>query len=445
MQGLPSLPGIVLLWFLPKRVGASLAASGWHAAVAAHMLSVIVGLGLIVCAELPPTFNSLVKQQFLGWDIEIDLPAPRMTCSEYVRGPFAAIAVVVHAAGPGSGGFARSLLALTGIQGAVLLLAVVMMPFAAAGEPAGRLFGRCLRLTWWSTTLLIPLGLVWWAEPQWRSWLDLPDEWHAVDSAALALFGVLWLIVLLRSGYRYAGKAQGPAWSARTPRCEKCGYRIVGLPYSTNCPECARPVAESLAERRAPPPFAVADTPVRTISAFWPTAWKVITTRDFFARLPVHSGHSRARAFFLMVCVVNWGLAFLGAWRVGTAFQAEVVLVHALADAVVVACVVLLGHVLLAAAFAGAVSAIARRALQPAAVATFYLMSSTVPITIGAVTLLVAGVTTATIVDDIATPLAVDVIMSLLLAVGLVVFAWALVRALMNARRAIVQTRFANR
>jgi hypothetical protein len=110
----------------------------------------------------------------------------------------------------------------------------------------------------------------------------------------------------------------------------------------------------------------------------------------------------------------------------------------------VAACAVLLGHVLLAAAFAAAVSAIARRPLQPTAVATFYLMSSAVLITIGAVTLLLIGLTTATIVDDIATPWVVDLVISFLLAVGLVVCAWGLATALMNARRAIVQTRFAN-
>ena len=71
-------------------------------------------------------------------------------------------------------------------------------------------------------------------------------------------------------------------------------------------------------------------------------------------------------------------------------------------------------------------------------------MSSMVPITIGAVTLLLVGVTTADIVDDIATPWPVDLVISLLLAVGLIVCAWGLATALINARRTVTQTRFAN-
>lgn len=33
--------------------------------------------------------------------------------------------------------------------------------------------------------------------------------------------------------------------------CERCGYEVGGLPDSGACPECARPIAESLPERRA--------------------------------------------------------------------------------------------------------------------------------------------------------------------------------------------------
>ncbi len=33
--------------------------------------------------------------------------------------------------------------------------------------------------------------------------------------------------------------------------CERCGYSIEGLPQETNCPECGRPVVESLPEARS--------------------------------------------------------------------------------------------------------------------------------------------------------------------------------------------------
>lgn len=35
-----------------------------------------------------------------------------------------------------------------------------------------------------------------------------------------------------------------------TPLCESCGYVVAGLPQDTNCPECGRPIAQSLPERR---------------------------------------------------------------------------------------------------------------------------------------------------------------------------------------------------
>lgn len=49
--------------------------------------------------------------------------------------------------------------------------------------------------------------------------------------------------------------------SLATPRdefellCERCGYSIEGLPRETNCPECGRPVVESLLEARPGSPW----------------------------------------------------------------------------------------------------------------------------------------------------------------------------------------------
>ncbi len=40
--------------------------------------------------------------------------------------------------------------------------------------------------------------------------------------------------------------------------CESCGYRLAGLPPTTNCPECGTPAASSLPERRTGSPWQLA-------------------------------------------------------------------------------------------------------------------------------------------------------------------------------------------
>ena len=260
MTGLVALPGMVLLWFLPKRFGAPLAAAGWRAAIVAHLVGVTIGLGLAALAYLT-TLSVTFGPTFMSFTV--DLTQGDMTFAESLRAPFAALVTILHAV---SGNVRRPnliLLVVLGTPAALLLVAALLMPFAAAGERLRRLYGRCLRLTLWSTTMLILLGTGWLA---WPRFMDLcgveavshegmvfgaaeaaPDaraEW--ARDAALAL-AVWWLVVLVRSGLHYAGPPDGPAWQARPPRCTKCGYIIASLALDGKCPECGYPVRESLA------------------------------------------------------------------------------------------------------------------------------------------------------------------------------------------------------
>ena len=446
VRGLGSLPGMILLWFQPARVGASLAAAGWRTAIAAHVLGVLIGSGMIIVVGSLPALNPFPRSQRFGVTVSHDIGDPPMTWSETVRLPFAASVSLVHEGLAQTGGVVRSLLILAASEVGVVLLAVAMMPFAAAGEPAGRLFGRCLRLTWWSTTMLIPVSLGWLVDPAWRYKLGLPSEWHPADTMVLMIFGMWWLVVFVRSGYRYAGPADGPAWRARTPRCERCGYTITGLPRSTACPECGRPVAESLPENRSEPAFAAEGTRLGAVRAFGRTLHSAILNGAFFDRLAVRSGHAHARKFFLVVCGFNAAVVFVALVVLARADDGPDVLPLAkvLEVATVAAGVWLFGQVLLAGLMASIASGIARRSLQPAAVATFYALAAFVPLTVGPAFLALTLSRLAQLADRVGTSVAMTACFSLLLAVGLVACGLALVVAVRNAVRAIVRTRFAN-
>ena len=176
--GIFSLPGMLLLWFFPKTMGVRLAASGWRAALLAHVVAVVAAIGLIVWAEHfawsnPAGTLARTWGQPL-FNVEVTDPARVMTAQEVLRGPFVVFASMIHvAAASGTRVWMWIILAPLIVEVGVVLLAVMLMPFAAAGEPGGALFHRCLRLVWWSTTIAIPLGIGWMMEPVYHHWLGL--------------------------------------------------------------------------------------------------------------------------------------------------------------------------------------------------------------------------------------------------------------------------------
>ncbi|MHC4066102.1 MAG: hypothetical protein ACYSUI_16625 [Planctomycetota bacterium] len=444
LRGLPALPGMVLLWFSPRHIGVRLAAAGWRAAIAAHLLGLILGIGVILWHELLPMNNPVPVQQIVpGFAIGRELPVPQASWPEYLRGPFAAIAVILHAgSGPG-GNIATLILLLAGLETAVVVLAVALMPFAAAGEPAGGLFGRCVRLTWWSTTMLIPLGIGWVLESRWQRVLGVPGWWDPVDYAALSLLAVWWLTVWLRSGYRYAGPPDGPAWQPRIPRCEKCGYEIVGLPTSTNCPECAQPVVDSLPDRRSPPAFALAKSPTGAIRAFWPTVRAAASDRTFFDRLAVSRGHTKARTFLLTTGVLNAAIVLLGTVTMQRVFMDESASIDLAAYGVVASCCWLVGQVLVAGLLSATLAIISRRQVQPVAVGVSYALCCTLAITSGAVVLVLScGLVGPAM--DISTTWAEYMLAGLFLSLGPACFVVGVILTIRCVLRMLRQSRFAN-
>lgn len=387
VRGLLALPGMVVLWFVPKRVGASLASAGWRAALAAHVLGITLGAGLIVWAEVLPWTNPVgmapvtVGPSFLSF--EMAYPAPKMALVEYLTAPLAALAITAHSSAGTGGSPVNLVLVLVGAELLVIVVAIALMPFAAAGEATRRLFGRCLRLTWWSTSMLIPLGIGWLLDPLFRRLLQLPNEWLPVDYARLALFAVWWLVVLLRSGYRYAGPPIGPAWESRTPCCEGCGYLLLRIAVTTNCPECGRPVAESMAERRRAPAFAAAGTIAAADRRFWATLRRVVFSKTFFDQLSVHRDQARDRTFFIDVSLLNAVLLSLGLVGAGISAGGEAFSKSPLEDVVIVASICFLGQVILAGLVAMLLATFGRRTVQASAIATFYGLTGLLPLAFG--------------------------------------------------------------
>lgn len=258
------LPMTVLgLWVLPKRFGPRLAGGQLRHAVIASAVSLATGFGLLAYAGIT---NAVLQYGLAGIAaFGMELPRAAVSPSEAVRAPFAALIVVVHALLSAPQGVPVVVATAAGLPLALLVVAALLMPLAAAGEYLSALFGRCLRLTLWGTTLAIPLGVAMLCLPSVLRGLEVErpavivggvlfgkpgptnDWWKISALGVLAAFALWWLVVLVRSVLRYAGPAVGPAWTAQRPRCRKCGYIIVGLQRREPCPECGAPVSDSMA------------------------------------------------------------------------------------------------------------------------------------------------------------------------------------------------------
>src|SRR5450432_208159 len=85
--------------------------------------------------------------------------------------------------------------------------------------------------------------------------------------------------------------------------CEKCGYTLNGLPLTGNCPECGKPIAESIGEHRKLPAW---EQPHRSVRGFFLTMYHVLfTPTNFFKTLITR----RAADDDAIFAIINWGVA----------------------------------------------------------------------------------------------------------------------------------------
>ena len=290
-----------LLWLLPKRMGVHFAAVRWPGVIVAHLVWTIYGIGCIAIAYWATGYSwaAYISGKSPGRDVSLLWP---VTWLEIARSPLALLALGLAQKLDEFEDLMLGLGVLAGVELGLILVAELLTPYAAAGEKVRKLWGRCVKLTLWSTTSLVVLGLVLQAIE-----LDLlPGDPPKEPLTILAVSGyVVWFVwIWMRSGSRYGGPAEGPGWDRRRPLCEECGYRLTGLTPASRCPECGTPVAGSLPQHRRPTPFAAASSPWARDPAFFRTFAGALTGRGFYKRLAILGGHAAARRFAIYVCVL---------------------------------------------------------------------------------------------------------------------------------------------
>lgn len=291
------LSALLLHWLLPRRYGPFLAAGSTVRAVLAAVVSILFFAAVV----WGPQFLREIQYFALGetdgrhaW-IREELARGILTSAALSTGtpwtwvPFAAAAVT------------PLLLELV-----LLILATVLMPWAAGGDRAWSVWKRSVRNVHWSLTILVPVAVVVailaHIDVNWDRWQYWPDA--VVISIGIVVF-LTPVVLLLRmwfvGAHCYVGPPDGPAFAPREPLCDACGYAIVHLPLETRCPECGLAVRESLSGgRRQATPWV--ERRWRPSGLLWllRLQWRILRRPGFFERLPVHSGIESARHFWWM-------------------------------------------------------------------------------------------------------------------------------------------------
>jgi hypothetical protein len=96
--------------------------------------------------------------------------------------------------------------------------------------------------------------------------------------------------------------------------CENCGYTLDGLPTNSNCPECGKPIAESIGDdRRRPPPWEQS-TGTPLIRWARTTALAIFHTSHFFRSTTAHGLYFAPRRFASVHWIIASFLFAVAAW-----------------------------------------------------------------------------------------------------------------------------------
>ncbi len=307
--------GLMLFWLMPRRYGPHLAVGSLWRAIAAHVLSVVCLLMLIA---------AIIASEECGRH-DFSLHRMRIAAAQ-------AVLVAAEVSASGSASWLPPVLVFLAIPAAVagvLLVATALMPWCAGGDSAWSVWKRSVKNTYWSTTILIPGSVIGAAAYASRERWSAEDRYMAdlvlVVSILLtvAVAGFLLIRMLVVGASRYVGEAVGPAFSPRELLCDECGYRIVGLPLETRCPECGLPVRDSLpGGRRRPTLWEQHEFRPRGFVELLRMQGEVLRGDSLFRRVPVQQGLSAARHFWWATFLLM-ELVFLGMLRLTYTISTE--------------------------------------------------------------------------------------------------------------------------
>ncbi|MDM8005518.1 MAG: hypothetical protein QUV05_05130 [Phycisphaerae bacterium] len=308
-----------LLWILPKRMGPHFAAVRWPGIIAAHLLWTLYGVACICLGVTAPQYSWIA---WFGRE-SADIPAyAQMTFSQTARAPVAQVVWELcreasFGGGWGTPGFPEIgsvvdlllwVAVVAGTEISLVIPALLLMPYIAAGERTRQLLIRSIKITLLSTTVVFPVSLVLQCAVIWIN----PSFDDGVSFTLVTALGCVWFCwVWIRAGMRYPGPAEGPGWEPRKALCENCGYSLTGQQVSGRCPECGRPVSYSLPSSRHPTPMAAARDRVAAVTAFLLTYLAVLVKGDFFKRIAVHAEFEASRRFAIWSSIVFVPLAIL--------------------------------------------------------------------------------------------------------------------------------------
>ncbi|MEI8196769.1 MAG: hypothetical protein WCI73_12795 [Phycisphaerae bacterium] len=208
---------------------------------------------------------------------------------------------------------------ISGVVTVAIMMFFVILPFAPrpprpAGDEGGaeptaapaRVGTACLRhvlrTLLLGSTLIYPWYAVFWSLYHWalspRPPLILfPDDMVAILGLGGGLLAYsLWVLISLVDQEEPMVAIQAlPA--ALPPRCEECGYILTGLdPVTGNCPECGKPIRESLGDSlRRPNAWEQAPEFQRVGVILTQSFTLFLRSKSFYQTLCLRQGHAASR------------------------------------------------------------------------------------------------------------------------------------------------------